>query len=277
MSASAAIASGVPVVPACPPLFTAALQEAQAEESDFNAVRRLIDGDDALRPAFMAAVNSTRFALPRQVTSLQAAMLLLGVRSTAMLVTSLVARDAFPRHTDWFSAHYWRNTARHAALAAMVAQQLNALPRDLAHAYGLVRDSGVLMLALADRDYEQLVRRAPGTMSATLMTIERRRFATDHREIGGRLAEAWGLPGAVRWAVRHHHAFALPMAADETEALGHRLIAVGLVADWLGWGLDQRPDPEWRNAEVFAAATLGVSVERFDALKALAPRVAYAG
>lgn len=265
----------VPAIPPCPPLLDRLLVESRAEEPDFNAVRRLIEGDVVLLPAFMAVVNGPRFGLPRKVQSLQAAMLMLGVRSTAMHATALVMRAAVDGARDPRHARIWNAGVRHAALCAMVAQQLDAVPRDLAHTYGLERDIGVLLLAALDAGYSELVRRATGTMSATLMTIERRRFPVDHRDVGARLAEAWSLPAAITWAVLHHHAFALPAPADDIERAAHRLIAIGLVADWLGWSLDQRTDPDWANAEVFVQSTLGVSTDRLARLKPLAMKVAF--
>lgn len=264
-------------LPRCPAIVTRILAEARADDPDFNAIVRLLEDDPSMGPAFMAAVNTPTFGLPRKVSSIQAALMMLGLRNAAMLATVLALRQVFPKRTDPFVARFWTVSARHAALAAMAAQQLNAVPRDLAHTYVLFRDCGVLVLALADPLYVEMVRRSPGMTTGALMTIERRRFVhTDHREIGARLAEEWRLPDSVRWAIRNHHGAPFAPAASEVEQTGHRLVALGLLADWLGWGIDSRPDPEWKPAEPFVVATLGLVPAQLEKLRAAASKVAYA-
>src|SRR5690606_4196265 len=60
--------------------------------------------------------------------------------------------------------------------------------------------------ALVDLDAYGLVLGEHETSEEPLSDIERRRFDSDHQELGAELLRRWGLPDSVHVPIRHHHA-----------------------------------------------------------------------
>lgn len=189
----------------------AALQVIQLSESSSataGAVAQAIGQDPALCIRVLRLANSAYYGLSRQVSDLQEAVVVLGMKSIKNL--ALIA-----------STYPWLNRAlagyclgpkqmwTHAIGTAMGAQFIAQLARvpndDTAFTAGLLHDLGKValsvwlenrmapMVALAKRD------------DLTFDAAERKVLGYDHTQVGEHLADSWCLPESLVQAIRYHH------------------------------------------------------------------------
>lgn len=261
-------ARGTVRLPDCPALLGRFIEEGAAEDPDFQTIRSSVELHRDLSDGLLGLVNSAAYGLSRKVSTVQAALMILGVRNAAMLLTALAARGALVQPNDPFAPACWGHTSRIATLCGMIAQQLALVPRDLAHLYGLFRDSGALLLAPLDRQYAEALKRSGFLDTRTVAAFENRRFGTDHAALGARLAEHWSLPPAIAWGIaRHHSAASIEETAPGLGRTGGILIGIGLVADELAARLEHKTHPEWRDERLpFVQTTLALDDAQFERL-----------
>jgi HD-like signal output (HDOD) protein len=247
-------------IPPCPAILSELMVAMRADDPDYRRISNLISSDAALASAVIATVNSAFYGLATKATTVRDACLLLGLRSTALLVTGLLFRRAFPTNDRATMNHYWALSSATAWNAAMIARTLRVADRDSAHTYGLFRDCGLAVLLPCFPDYKEIMNYSVCDGETPLTQIEDERYAINHARAGYLLAQSWQLPAAMCEAILHHHDYvALNEAELELSQETRRLIAVGFLAEQLHW-TERRggPCPEWELGRTFTTKELGI-------------------
>ena len=218
------------VIPPCPRIVLAMVQEARADDPDLMKLDKLICGDMGLAAAVIKTANSPFYGLNHKVQAVRSALQVLGIRS----VTSIVSV---------FWEQFWDRTHYHAIACARLARQLRFISAEGAFTFGLFNDCGIPLLARRFADYSETLRLA-ATTDRSLVDVENERHHVSHTLVGSILAQTWQLPDLVCDAIRDHHRFALfygDAAAghgDVAALAAISLIADDLVNDFLGMPQD---------------------------------------
>lgn len=221
-------------IPPCPAILTELVREMRQDDVDFPKIGKLISRDVGLAAAMLKTVNSAFYGLRTKATSVPQALVLLGLRNVAQLVTGLLLRQAFPLSQSEMMEDFWVSSSSIALIAAHLAGKARDVNRDEAHTFALFRDCGVPLMANKFRDYETTQSAAKHDFAKSLTDIEREHYSMDHARIGYHLAKSWLLPEETCQAILHHHDFAaLREHRDDIPAASARLIALALVAEWL--------------------------------------------
>jgi HD-like signal output (HDOD) protein len=215
-------------------------------------------------------VNSAYFGLSHRVTSIQQAVLYLGVELLKGLVLTAQVFGLFEQApVPGFSLDHLQE---HSLLTARVARRL-ARDRDTAEeafTAAIVHDVGQIVLAQGFPLRFANVIQAVGESGRPRPDVERDEFGVSHGEVGAYLLGVWGLPFSIIEAVAYHHSpgrvtvgardlLAAVHVADcvvdeATEARSGDPAPRGLDVDFLqgiGWTVDL---PRWRD---LAADTCG--------------------
>ncbi len=220
-------------VPPCPAIVADLIAESRREEPDFPRIGALISRDPGIAAALMKTVNSPLYSVVVKATSVQQALLFLGLRSALRIVTGLALRHAFPASLAVAADPIWTNASRLAPVMGYLAQETRRADRDDAYTFGLFRDCGTLLMACRHgHAYTEALREHGFPHTLTLLTLESGLSGTDHAHAGHALATSWYLPESLCLAVRHHHdgralAEGLPLVGREARAL----VALGFLAD----------------------------------------------
>lgn len=180
-----------------PAVAVEVLRLTQEPQVDAAALTRCIERDPALVGKILRTVNSSLFGLSREVSDLQTAVGLLGIKPLKLLVLgfslppkllSIGQQDALAR--------YWQLALVKAVAARELAQQAGDVDGDDAFLAGLLQDLGVLVL-LKDlgEPYARFVDRAQAEQ-LDLLSLELDTLGFDHRLLSARLLASWGLPEA---------------------------------------------------------------------------------
>lgn len=161
---------------------------------DTRALKDCIERDPALTGKILRVVNSSLFGLTRQVSDLNQAIGLLGIKPLKLLVLGFslppgLHQGAAPWVLEW----YWRHALTKAVAARQLCQRIWHKPGDEAFLAGLLEDVGILVLASQlGEPYLRLLELV--VRGADLCALESAALGFDHLEVSRRLLQSWGLP-----------------------------------------------------------------------------------
>jgi HD-like signal output (HDOD) protein len=224
-----------------------------------NTLKVCILRDPAITAKVLRVVNSSLFGLPREVSDLNQAIALLGIKPLKILVLGFslpdnlfagVARDQL----KW----YWTNTLTRAVAAREIGEQFFDVSSDEAFLAGLLQDLGVLVLAKQLGPSYALMLRQAIENGVDLRQAETHAMGFDHIKLTAAMLESWHMPRHLVDAIASQHepralakehrlndtlARVLHLANLTTELVGqHRLSALPdlLESGELYCGLDKK-------------------------------------
>ncbi len=250
-------ASAIDTLPAAPGVVQRLNAAVVAPDTSAAEIARIVASDPAIAAKLLQLANSAFFGVSSQTTSLEQAVVRLGVRTIHHLTIAAALWAALDRPTGQLAIDRLQAVS---LFVGQVASQLLAEPaeRDAAFAAGLLRGVGQLVFAVqVTAAYDEVLAEA-ARATRPVVDIERERFGVTHADVGAYLLGIWGLPEAVVEAVaRQYGASPVPPRAETiVDALR---MAVGLVLGgrepgfetypidlrWLAHASTGAPSPEW--------------------------------
>jgi len=251
-------------IPPCPGILAKFNQEFNAACPDLGRLAALIGSDIGLSATLLKTVNSPFYGLEKKASSVERAISILGLRTSANLLRGLLLRRAFPAASGSAMERFWDTSTRTAGLAAAVAARLKGVDSAEAHTYVLFRDCGMLVMLRRFAQYAQLMEHSAAISGAQFTRIEDARFKFNHARVAFALAQSWSLPEPLCWAIFYHHEFDLmannPLGAKPANP---KLVAFGLLAEQIAaLHTNQGLCPDWIGAEQFVLDTLGIEADQ---------------
>lgn len=182
---------------------------AMAEDGRFSAqdLAGTIRTDQALTLKILRLANSPAFGLPRRITSLREAIVLLGFREVRSLALGACVVDATVR--DRIAGAmldyevFWVNSLVVAYFAQSLAEA-DGVDRDEAFTAGVVHNVGRLAMAQHRPDWLRETVLLARTESMTVHDAQVARLGFTDAELGAAIARAWSFPPRLVDAVAHH-------------------------------------------------------------------------
>lgn len=194
---------GAGSLPSAPHLLPRLLALTDAD-GDPGELLALIESDPALTARILRTANSPFFGQARSVTSVQRAVVVLGLAMVRNLTLGLTVWDATAgRLAGEEVSRLWEHSLS-VALAAqdLAARSASCNPTD-AFTAGILHDAGRLVLAQHFPDVYPLLRETTGEPS--VIELERTALDCDHASVGGWLLDTWRVPQSLVEAVLQHH------------------------------------------------------------------------
>ena len=224
-------------LPVLPRAALAAMQALRNEDSGAELCAELIGRDPVLAARTLRIANSSFYGMSGRIGGLRDAVLLLGRRPLATLVTALAVGHQFPAgHCVGFDfSAFWRHATASAIAARAIARELR-MDEDLAFTAGLLHDIGALALASQlPREFEPVLAAATAE-DLPLHEVEPALLGTDHAALGALLVRRWQLGEPLAEAIATHHRPSaagtpppsLGMVVHAADAIAHALDLSGL-------------------------------------------------
>jgi HD-like signal output (HDOD) protein len=238
-------------------------------------LHKVIANDPALCSRILKVVNSAFYGLPRQIGSINRAIVLLGLNAVKniAIATSLTKLFRGGELCARFSAKdLWIHSIATAACAKLTCDELKLGVSDEAFLAGLIHDIGIMVEVQALRHellqvFEEMTFDSNGTPTCSMLEIEQRILGADHQAFGSGLCEAWKFPKSFTYVTQHHHdPSALPAANRMLTAIVH--VADRLAAQ-AGFGF--RGDLQSLEMDANILADLRLTEEHLEAVKAGLP------
>jgi serine/threonine-protein kinase len=227
-------------LPVLPRALSEFCKHAEDPKSSPASLAKIVETDGTLTCELLKYVNSSRFGLSRQISSVQQALSLAGVKQTKLLLMSAGVRLATAsRESQLINIrNFWNTNLERALLAREIAKLLKA-DAELAFAAGLLQDF-LLPIITNEKldDYMQFLT-SQDVEPREVTGWESRRFGWTHAYAGGALMFDWAFPDELICAVLLHHR-GLALLADPQ--LNRTAAAAAAVASLLPDALRQTPD-----------------------------------
>ncbi|MCA1987772.1 MAG: HDOD domain-containing protein [Desulfarculus sp.] len=172
------------------------VQMASDEEVSAPELARIITQDPGLAARLLRMANSPAFRRGSQeITSLDRAVVLLGLREVRIMALSISLRDTLPTKGKGLDYRiFWRASLYRALLSRAIANRL-ALPQpEEAFVAGLLLETGLPILLRVLKPEELDGFPGLGASLRAQMVWERQRLGLDHRQVGAEVMRRWGLP-----------------------------------------------------------------------------------
>ena len=193
-------------LPAIPAVVQELISNFDNPELDSQHLAAKIGQDQAITARVLRVANSSFYGLPRQVGSIQEAVVVLGFNTVRSLVLSAGIIGAFssagPGGVD--RKQHWQRSLDTATYARAVAKCLRQ-DSETAFSAGLLHDIGIMVLDVCD--HERFAALWQGTQAGEngLIEAERATLGFDHAELGAEVARRWKFPPAIEEAIRCHY------------------------------------------------------------------------
>ena len=169
---------------------------------DIHALGHCIENDPALTSKILRVVNSSLFGMSSEVSNLQQAIALLGLKPLKLLVLgfSLAETKCF-NLTGEVMNRYWRYTLTKAIAAREISQCVWRLPGDEPFIAALLQDLGMLVLIQElGHPYTKFLDKVLDSRG-DVGQMEVDTLGFDHTLLTARMLERWGLPKSLCEAV----------------------------------------------------------------------------
>ena len=193
-------------VSSLPPLPATVQRVREAMENpdvSIKEVAKVVSLDPPIAANLLSLANSPAYGFASRVTSVHAAVSLLGLRETYSVVLAASAEDFLKEFHGLDHEAFWASS-RFCAMASVFISQFCGVPRKTGiFAAGLLHDIGRLVLAhIAPERFTKIDVSLRWT---DLLNAELEEFHMGHPEVGALLAEHWGLPSEIVEVIRFHH------------------------------------------------------------------------
>lgn len=178
------------------------LELTERADVDARAMKQCIEQDPALTAKLLRVVNSSLFGLTRQVSDLNQAIALLGVKPLKLLVLGFsLPSGLFTGIRAEALGRYWRHSLTKAVAARELAERLWGVSGDEPFIAALLQDVGLLVLIQQlGEPFERFIDKAFARQQG-LAPMERTALGFDHITVSVELLTRWSLPRGVVAAV----------------------------------------------------------------------------
>lgn len=191
---------------------------AQTQEgsiASLGEIANTISPDQGLTSRILAVANSAFYGLQQQVTSVQRAATVLGLKEIRNIVLALGVQGMVRGRTlpvDFDLVTYWRHQLTVALTVKLLAQETRYPDPDNLFTAGLLHDLGKMIVAMhAPEDWAAIaaLRREKGM---AFHKAEDAWWGIEHGVVGALVLKSWNLPLDLHEPVNWHHA---PLAAPD--------------------------------------------------------------
>ncbi len=235
MSSREAILKQIRKVPAIPVAATEVLTLLQDPDVKIGQLRRKIEFDPGLASNVLKLANSAAFGGAGSVSSIQAAIVRVGIRQLARLVTASAVAPVVRGEVRGYgvpAGGLWEHSASVALGVEALAEVLKVKLPEVASTAALLHDVGKMVLSTFVQVDAAPIAKLAFEKRVSFEEAEREVLGIDHAEAGAELLASWNLPDAVVEVVRWHHQPGKDagerLALDLVNAADHVSIACGI-------------------------------------------------
>ncbi len=191
-------------LPNVPDVVRELIQHLSDPDVDYDQIAGKVAKDQTLSLKVLRLVNSAHFGLSRKVSSLDDALVIVGIERLKTLVIASGIAGSVARVEGLDLREFWSDSFRVAALARWFAAHGDRVAPDAAFTAGLIHNVGVLLLHLAAPDSARAVQAKMAESGCSRSEAERQVLDFTTPEAGQGLLDLWHFPAELGIAVRQH-------------------------------------------------------------------------
>lgn len=207
-SQTSIINSQIEAFPPLPATVTKVLAVTSNPESSAQDLMQAVVPDQAMSSAILKAANSAFFGVPREVSTIERAVVVLGYEEIRNIVIGKAIFSSLPKLSKQARQTvgiFWEHAFTCGLAAKIIAEHLHLSPSEL-FIDGLIHDIGKIAMLLAFPNEYSILRDISNPNHDHTTSEEKNRFGISHDEAGLELARRWLLPEQLMMAIGYHHA-----------------------------------------------------------------------
>lgn len=218
-------------IPSLPEVVTKVMELVSNPTSSASELSKVIAHDPGLTTRVLRLVNSAYYGFPKQISSVQQAIMILGFTTMRGLVLSTSIFKIFtPKESKLGKTidykRFWKHSISTALASKLVAVNAGLSEGGDAFSCGILHDIGKVVFDQYDHSsYVEVFKSLkPYYTAAEFLDAEDKIIGITHSEIGYRVADKWNLPVNLSESIRCHH--------NPMESVSHtRLVCVVYLAN----------------------------------------------
>lgn len=252
-------------LPSLPEIATRLMEVVNSPDTSADDAASLIEKDPALTSTLLRMANSAFYGMPRTVSSVSSAVVILGFNTIRSIVLSASILKVFSSRMgveQFKHQRFWRHSILCAIGAKLIAKQLMhtlMLDPESAFCAGILHDIGKLIFEqYVPEEFSKACNHAVEN-KMSLVKAEKEVMGITHAEIGNFIADKWALPLDLENALVYHHN---PGGTDKPSAFVAAVHCADQMAHKAGADLwdNEEIEPEWDGAY----STLGIVEDDFN-------------
>ena len=218
------ILSKVQDIPPLPDVMVKILRLTNDDDSSAKDLVEVMRLDPGITSQVLRLCNSAFFGLPREVTSLQHAVVYLGMKE----IVNIVMMGCAGRYYDTPHPAYglekgelWRHSVAVAVVSQCLARQIGYEDHQSTFTAGLLHDLGKIVLHEYVHQNLDEIQYLIDTHEISFNAAEKEIIGYNHAEVGDIVASSWNLPEDLHMAIRHHHDHDVDCPSKKIVAIVH--------------------------------------------------------
>jgi HD-like signal output (HDOD) protein len=166
-----------------------------------NEISHFVSKDPALTTKILQMVNSALYGFPGRISSVNHAVMLLGLNVVKGLLLSVSVFEIMHKAMIGLREH----SIGVAIASKVIAQKKGLKEPEEVFVAGLLHDVGkVILILMYPDEYDKAVKESE-TLSIAIFDAERNRFSETHAAVAGWLSEKWHFPRKLCDCLANHH------------------------------------------------------------------------
>ena len=200
-----------------PQVLSQVLRVVEKETSSARDIAEIILKDVSLTGKILRVANSAFYGRSRQITTVNQAVVTLGMRAVKSLALSVSLYEVVNKkgaYGDFDPRLFWMHSLEVATAARMITERLKLSASEELFVSGLLHDIGIIFLQFYfPKEYKQVRELVKRGME--LCKAEDDVIGINHSKVGQYISEKWNLPAKIGQSIGNHH---LHVALGEIEA-----------------------------------------------------------
>jgi len=221
-------------IPPQPQIMVDLQMEQYQPNPDIGRIADLIAQDVGLAGAMLKIVNSAAYGLANNITSVQQATMLLGIKSVVNIINGISIRGELSDEDIVNLNNFWDTSMDIAVVSQNIARQIGMPATEDAYTLGLFHNSGTVLMSQRFENYMDVMKEAYSEGYERVIDAENKHFKTNHAVIGYYTARSWKLPKLICDAIADHHNIASIFSRDSVvDAPKKTLLSVLKIAEYI--------------------------------------------
>lgn len=201
------ILNAVDRMPAFPRSVERILSLTRDIDCDAKAIVEVLETDPIMAARVLRTINSAFYALPRPISSMAHAVVMLGINTIKNLALAISAMGMMPaRNPAGFdTAAYLKHSLSVAGVARLIAYRLGDADTSETYIAGLLHDFGKILFAVhLPREFSAALDLSEDE-NLPLYLAEQEIIGIDHAHAGALMVDKWKLPQELGECIAAHH------------------------------------------------------------------------
>ncbi|MBC8414149.1 MAG: HDOD domain-containing protein [Nitrospira sp.] len=174
------------------------------ENVSINDISDIIEKDQTIAARVLKISNSALYGLRHEITSLNQALMVLGLKTVRSLVLSISTRSLY-KNFGMKEQIIWDHSVGAGISAKLISAHLGSEVADVAFIGGLMHDLGKVVMNNETPDaYTEVIMRSYNDETDS-MSAETEVYGYNHTEIGAGVTEKWGFSPMLINILKNHH------------------------------------------------------------------------